>query len=261
MDRLGKLKDHLASFEKVLVAFSGGVDSSTLAAVAAEVTDVLAVTVSSPLMHRSELRDAKRIAAEIGVRHRILDIDLLSFEGVAENREDRCYHCKRIVLSRLIRVAEMEGCDAVIEGSNASDGERPGLRAVRELGVVSPWFEFGFTKDEIRSIARQMGFSFWSKPSNSCLATRIPYGVPLSEELLRKIETAEEVVKDVAGVGLARVRVLRSAAIVEVEKEEVVKVLKPDVALKILNRLLGLGFETVLLDLAGYSPGKLYRYT
>ena len=223
---------------------------------------MLAVTVRSQNSPSREIRDAEKVAREIGIAHEFVDIDVLNIDDFRKNSEQRCYHCKKHILSTLVKLAEERGFDAVFEGTNASDlrEHRPGYKAVEELGkVYSPWAEFGITKDEIRMIAKNMGFSFYDKPSLACLATRIPFGIEINEKALQMVDRAEDAVVEAAGVRQVRVRNLNGVAVIEVGCDEVHKVLP--VALKIKDKLMEIGFRSVLLDLEGYRTGKVSLYS
>jgi uncharacterized protein len=256
LEKLKKMKDFLKGFESAVLAFSGGIDSATLAAICKELgIKTLAVTVVSKHTPSREIRDAIRIADEIGIDHEIVKMDILD-PDFTRNDDMRCYFCKKRILSRLISIAKEKGYQAVFEGTNASDlaEHRPGYLAVKELGVISPWREFGIRKDEIREIAKLMGFSFYNKPSLACLASRIPYGIEIDEEKLRMVDEAEEAVIEITGVRQVRVRNYDGVAIVEVGEEEIPKMLEK--ALIVKDKLKEIGFHTVLLDLDGYRTGK-----
>ncbi len=251
-----KLRDFLKKFDRVVIAFSGGVDSATLAALCKDYVDVLAVTVVSQVTPTREIREAERVAREIGVNHEKITTDMLTPE-FRMNTSERCYICKRKMLSILLEFAKKEGYDAVFEGTNASDlqGHRPGYRAVKEInGVYSPWAELGVTKDEVRKMARERGFSFSEKPSLACLATRIPYGEEIDEEKLRMIDLAENAIIEIAKVEQVRVRYYSKVGVIEVERDEIRKI--SDKAAEIGETLKNIGFRAVLLDLEGYRSGK-----
>ena len=252
-----KLRDFLKKFDRVVIAFSGGVDSATLAALCRNYVDVLAVTVVSQITPSREIEDAKRVAREIEVNHEIVEVDMLTPEFTM-NTPERCYICKKRMLSALLELAEKRGYDAVFEGTYASDLQehRPGYRAVKEMeGVYSPWVELGVTKDEIRKIADEMGFSFSDKPSLACLATRIPYGEEINGEKLRMIDLAENAIIRIADVRQVRVRYYSGVGVIEVERNEIQRVAeKGD---EIWEALRNIGFKAALLDLEGYRSGKV----
>jgi len=244
----------------VVVAFSGGVDSATLAFICKEVVkDVIAVTVRSEVMPKYELEDAKRIAEEMGLNHHIIDLSLLSYDEFVRNDESRCYFCKKMMICKIKEFAKDR---TVFEGANASDleGHRPGYRAVlEEENVYSPWVEVDITKEEIREIARMLGLPFYNKRSNTCLATRIPYGDRITLDKLRRIDEAERVIREVLGVETVRVRDHGEIARIEVGRDE--RVLFFDISKmdKIARILKGLGYRYVTMDLEGYREGSLLK--
>ena len=194
------LRKLLAGYGRLAVAFSGGVDSSFLLAAAAEVLgdQVLAVTAAPVFVPQRELEEAEAFCRERGIRQVVLPAGELNIDGVRHNPPDRCYHCKKEIFGRIRRAASEEGFRILAEGSNLDDtGDyRPGMRAVRELGVVSPLLEAGLTKAEIRELSRQMSLPTWEKPSFACLASRFVYGETITDEKLRMVDRAEQLMLD-----------------------------------------------------------------
>ncbi len=254
------LKNTLADSGGVLVAFSGGVDSSLVlkAAVDALGDRALAVTVTSPIHPRSEAEEARRVAKAIGARHMVVEINPLGAEGVAHNPPDRCYHCKHAVFSRLLDIAAEEHLPVVADGSNVDDtGDyRPGARALEELDIRSPLREASLGKQDIREISKELGLLTWDKPAYACLATRIPYGEELTPERLQRIEAAEDVLR---GMGFQQVRVRDHGEIarIEIAATDFGLALKPENRARILEELRGLGYGFVALDLEGYRMGSM----
>ena len=263
--------DQLRGSESVLIAFSGGVDSSLLLLAAREAlgSRTLAVSVVSPFLPEREREGAAHLNREIGdlisqntseelFRHMFLEVDPLAEPALAVNDVERCYHCKNLILARLIEVAAQEGLADVVEGSNWDDRTdyRPGARAVREWGVKSPLRDAHMTKSEIRTLAREKGLSNWDKPAMACLASRIPYGTPLTRACLDRIDRAEEVLLK-RGFRQFRVRDHETVARIEVEPEEMTRLLDPELRTEIAIELQALGFRFVALDLQGYRTGAL----
>ncbi len=254
MDKLERLKAFVRDKgrEGVIVSFSGGVDSTTLALVCREVVDVVAVTVDSEVLPRRDLKDAIEIAKRFKLEHHVLNISLLSDENFVKNNEDRCYFCKKRMIKALKEFGRKIGVETIFEGTNASDlkGHRPGYRAVIEENVYSPWVEFGFTKEEIVAIAKRLGVPI--KSSTTCLATRIPFGESITLKRLRRIEKSEEVLRDVLGVEVVRVRDHGDTARIEVEKNDMTKFFDLEVMERVAKILKSLGYRYVTLDLEGY---------
>jgi uncharacterized protein len=248
----------------VAIAFSGGVDSSTLAAVCYKVLGEKAVAIiaKSPTYTSEEMFDAKVVAQEIGIELQVVETDELTNEDFVRNPENRCYYCKKELLTKLLKVANKLGFKTVFEGTNFSDlsEHRPGFQAVKELAnVYSPWFENGFTKDEIRLLARRMQLSIHNKPSLACLASRIPFNERITSEKLARVEKAEEEIKKIVGVKQLRVRDHSGLARIEVCKDQINLLCDPGIQDKIDNALKQLGFKYVTVDLAGYQTGSMLR--
>ena len=246
----------------VVIAFSGGVDSSTLAAVSHSVLGekVVAVTAESPTYTPEELDEAKNVAKEIGIKLYVVETDELSNEDFSKNPENRCYYCKKELLKRLKKVANDLGFKAVFEGTNFSDltGHRPGFKVVKEMeNVYSPWVDTRFTKEEIRAIARKIGLSVQNKPPLACLASRIPYNERITAEKLERIGKAEQIVKKITGVQQLRVRDHNGLARIEVGRDERKLFCNVEILDRILADLKRIGFKYVTLDLEGYRTGSM----
>ncbi|MCW4044069.1 MAG: ATP-dependent sacrificial sulfur transferase LarE [Candidatus Bathyarchaeota archaeon] len=246
----------------VVIAFSGGVDSATLAAVSRSILGdkAIAVTAESPTYTPEELEQAKRVAKEIGIKLRIVQTDELADENFTKNPENRCYYCKKALLLRLRRIANEEGFKAVFEGTNFSDltGHRPGFKAVEETErVYSPWVEARFTKEEIRAIANKMGLSVQNKPPLACLASRIPFYERITAEKLVRIGKAEHVIRKITGAKQLRVRDHKGLARIEVGRDERTLFSNMEVLDRIAGELKRLGFKYVTLDLEGYRAGSM----
>lgn len=246
----------------VLIAFSGGVDSATLAAVSHSVLGdkAVAVTAQSPTYTAQEMEEAKEIAREIGIKLMIVETNELSSENFIENPENRCYYCKKELLTKLLEVAAKLGFEAVFEGTNFSDlkEHRPGFQAVKELeNVYSPWCENEFTKEEIRGVAKELGLTVHNKLPQPCLATRVPYHEKITRERLLRIGKAEQVIKEIAHVKQIRVRDHNGLARIEVGKDERKLLCDVHIFDAINGKLKQLGFKYVTIDLEGYRSGSL----
>jgi uncharacterized protein len=258
--RAASLLEHLASLESVLVAFSGGVDSSLLLAAAVEACPgrVLAVTVSSPVFPARELADARRIARLAGSPHRVVKSDVLASPSFSGNPPDRCYHCKKEIFERLLGIAAGEGLSAVVEGSNVDDlsDYRPGERALRELGIVSPLRQADFTKADVRALSGKIGLPASDRPAMACLASRFPHGTEITAGALARIERLEDLL---ISLGFRQVRARYHGALVrfEVEPGLLAEALSPDIRDRIVQAARREGFRFVALDLQGYRMGSL----
>jgi uncharacterized protein len=254
-----KLLSLIRKQQSAAVAFSGGVDSSLLCHATREALGgaSLALTVVSPLLPKSELDDARRIAALTGIEHILLEEPELE-STVAANPVNRCYHCKKNEFSAIIAYAKSRGITAVFDGSNTDDlnDYRPGLKALEELGVQSPLREAGLSKAEIRELSKIMGLPTWDKPAFACLASRIPYGQAIDVEKLAAVEAAETILVR-AGFRQVRVRVHGDIARIEVAPEERRKFF--DIALwdRLSSEIKALGFRYAAAELSGYVTGSL----
>jgi uncharacterized protein len=255
--KLEKLKRILRSYPGVVVAFSGGVDSSLLLLVARNILkeNTIAMTARSPLYPAGEIASARKIARRLKVRHVVFDTDELHNRSFVRNSGDRCYHCKIELFGRMLRVARKYGY-VVLEGSNRSDLKdyRPGMEAARKTGVISPLIDAGMTKDEIRRLAGLFGLPNWNKPSMACLASRVPYGRRIDRSVLCRIDRAE---KYLGNLGLTQVRVRDHfpVARIEVLADGVNKIMRA--RRSIVRYFKKLGYQYVTLDLAGYRTGSM----
>ena len=242
------------------MALSGGVDSSLVAALAYEALgeNAVAVTFDSPLIVPEEIEDARAVAKMIGIRHQIQSLNELNVSFIALNPSDRCYHCKLLRFREAKVLAVKLGLSAVVDGTSASDlGEhRPGLQAIKELAVISPLLDAGITKSEARQIARELKLPVADRPSNSCLATRIPYGEELTEERLARVAAAEKAIRIIIDVGILRVRDHGRLARIEVASTDVPKLLQPHISEQVIEQLKTLGYEFITVDLRGYRFGS-----
>jgi uncharacterized protein len=256
--RYESLQALLRGMGRVLVAFSGGVDSSFLLAVATECLGehVLAVTGLSPSVPAAERDEAAQLARRLGARHVFIQTAELERPGYVANAPDRCYHCKTDLYERLEAMARTEGCAWVLDGANVDDlGDvRPGREAARRHGVRSPLVEAGLTKADIRALSRALGLPTWDKPAMACLASRIPHGVAVTVERLAQVEAAEAALRDL-GFRQVRVRHHEAVARIELPPEERTRLLDPALAAEVVAKVKAAGYQYVVLDLEGYRPG------
>jgi uncharacterized protein len=262
LSKTARLRQIIADLGNAVVAFSGGVDSTYLLSECLDVLgpeNVLAITAEAEIHPREEITAARETARHLGARHRVIRLHPLDNPRFSTNPPDRCYWCKRDLLTAISAVAQKEGLTYVVHGANADDvGDyRPGNRAAQELGVRAPLLEAGLTKEEIRQLAREKGLPTWNRPAQACLATRFPYGTPLSEEGLHRVEAAEAFLQAEFGLEGFRVRDHYPVARLEVAPADWPRLLAEDARTRLVARLRELGYVYVTLDLAGFRSGSM----
>ena len=249
--------------KRVLVAFSGGVDSTLLLKVAKDVLgdQVLAVTALSETTARHERSDADRLAKELSAEHLRVHTRELQMPEFVNNPENKCYICKKERFGGLVELSQKKGYRFVLDGGNLDDHSdyRPGIKATRELGVRSPLAEAGFSKQDIRTLSKQLGLDTWDKPSYACLASRIPYHSPISADKLRQVDDGEEFLRNLGFLGQVRVRHHNEIARLEIDARDLPKFLQPALRNKVVEHFKELGFTYIALDLEGYNMGSLNR--
>lgn len=257
-EKLKKLQNYLLGLKKVAVAFSGGVDSSFLLKVASDILgkNAIAINVNSPLVARTERISMQEFCTKYEIPLVQIEFDALSFSQIKENSASRCYFCKRAIFSQIMASAKKNGIENIADGSNSDDENdfRPGMKALAELGVLSPLKECGFSKAEIRELSKKMKLETWQMPSAACLASRIEYGQEITEETLLRIDKAEDFLRKL-NFGQCRVRVHGNLARIEVLPEQMQNALshKKEIHAEIKR----LGFSYATLDLSGYRTGSM----
>lgn len=261
MTRLDELINWFKGQAKVLVALSGGVDSALVAYAAHKSLGNLAIAVTADYktLAHEELESAEKICSEIGIKHIVIQYNELENPKFVKNDKTRCFHCRTELSEHLNEISKKENASIIVDGTNLDDlGEyRPGIKALKENGVRSPLVEIGFTKQEIREYAQKVGLSVYDRPSNSCLASRIPWGHEVTVERLARIEMGEIMVKQFFGVRQVRVRDFNGVAKIEVEQKEMSLLSDQTKLSKLIERLKQIGFTSVIVDPEGYKPGKL----
>ena len=256
--KLEHLRHDLTDMRSVLVAFSGGIDSAFVLKVAHEQlgSRAIGVTAVSPTFPTSELQMATQVAAEIGARHEIIQTDQLAIPEFVQNDASRCFHCKSDLYKLLDELREPRATRWIVDGTNVDDlgDDRPGIKAAREWNVRSPLVEAGLSKPEIRTLAKALGLSNWDKPAAACLSSRIPRGIPITVDKLRRVERAEEVFL-AEGFRQVRVRDHGEIARIELNQEEFALLNEPERRGLLSSRLRELGFRFVCVDLQGYRRG------
>jgi uncharacterized protein len=246
--------------KRVLVAFSGGVDSSVLAHISQECAlETVLLTVDSITFPRTELQAAMDVAEELGIKIKVIEVDELANQDLVKNPVDRCYHCKKELASVWLNTAEQLGMDIVVDGTNASDMNdyRPGAMALEEAGVISPFREYGITKEEIRSYAREAGLSVAERASMACLSSRFPYGTEITEERVKRVDKVEQDVKEVFDIECVRARFHGDLVRIEVGREEREKLFDVSKLDRIYELAMRAGFKYVTFDVLGYRTGAM----
>jgi len=261
-NNLRKLKALIRSYSRVAVAFSGGVDSSLLLAISSEELpgNVLALTARTPFQSAGEVEMARNFARKLGVSQEIITVNILENEAIASNPTNRCYLCKKEIFKTLLKVAKKKGCEVLFDGTNADDTKdyRPGLKAIKELGIESPFMKLGLGKKWIRKQSKELNLPTWDLPANACLASRISYHTRITTDLLRRIEEGENFLKKLGLTGV-RLRIYNDVACVEVDPSQIKSIFEDDKHLLILEKIKEMGFTVVALDLEGHVSGKLNR--
>ncbi len=259
-NKVARLKETLSEMGTVLIAFSGGVDSTFLASVAHEVLGekALSVFAHSPVCPPDDFEQAKILSQKLGLRFQVIETDEMVNPQFVANTPDRCYFCKQELFQKLEEIASNEGIKWIADGTNLDDltDYRPGRRACQESGIKSPLLEAGLTKEEIRILSRQKDLPTWDKPASPCLASRIPYGTPVTQDILYRIAAGEQYLRSL-GLQQLRLRHHGDIARIEIDVEDMPLILDEETRNNIVQKIKSLGYLYVTLDLAGYRTGSL----
>jgi len=255
-----RLRELFRRLRRVIVAFSGGIDSAYVAFIAHQElgANMLAVTGDSPSLSDWQKVEAIKYAEQFGIPHEIISTEEMNDPNYSSNPVNRCYYCKRELHTKLRQLAQERGFNAICDGNNMDDlGDyRPGRQAAQELGVISPLVECGITKAELRQLARRAGLPIWDKPASACLSSRIPYGMPVTIEKLTVIDRGEALMREL-GFRVFRVRHHGDIVRIEISPEEMPRAMQMDMAALLARRFKALGFKYVALDLEGYRTGSM----
>ena len=253
-----KLSNILSEIESAIVAFSGGVDSSFLLYMAHKINkdSITAITIRTPYIAAREIEYAAEFTEKYGIKHKIIDI--ATPEVIKHNPVERCYHCKKALFNHLIEFAKSNNYKTILDGSNFDDTSdfRPGMKALKELGIRSPLLEAGLTKNEIREYLRKEGISIWDSPSMTCMLTRIPYDTDIKQETLNMIEEAENILFE-KGYPATRVRIHEDVARIECMPDFIEKIISNPERKQIVDEFKKLGFKHISLDMEGYRTGSM----